>query len=108
MAQYEPKAVDVTVVLNDTLCKGTESWAWYGLRPVHAALKPGGTLIVVSQLGAPTPLKVIHKRNEAYKLGVLKGVTSFSGMWICKHDHTDVRPWRDREGFARTGRPKVG
>ena len=32
MAQYEPKAVDVTVVLDDTLCKGTQSWAWYGLR----------------------------------------------------------------------------
>src|SRR6516225_556887 len=91
MAQYEPKAVDVTVVLDDTLCKGTESWAWYGLRPVHAALKPGRTLIVVSQLDAPTLLTVIHKRNESYKLGVLKGVTSFSGMWIYKDDHTDVR-----------------
>ena len=91
MAQYEPKAVDVTVVLDDTLCKGTESWAWYGLRPVHAALKPGGTLIVVSQLDVPTLLKVIHRRNESYKLGVLKGVTSFSGMWVYKDDHTDVR-----------------
>ena len=40
MAQYEPNAVDVTVVLDDTLCKGTDSWAWYGLRPVHSALKP--------------------------------------------------------------------
>ena len=45
MAQYEPKAVDVTIVLDDTLCKGTESWAWYGLRPVNGALKPGRTLI---------------------------------------------------------------
>ena len=41
MAQYEPKQVDVTVVLDDTLCKGLESWAWYGLQPVHRALKPG-------------------------------------------------------------------
>jgi len=30
MAQYEPKQVDLTVVLDDTLCKGAESWAWYG------------------------------------------------------------------------------
>ena len=44
MAQYEPKQVDLTVVLDDTLCKGTESWAWYGLQPVHHALKPGHTL----------------------------------------------------------------
>jgi len=91
MAQYEPKAVDVTVVLDDTLCKGTESWAWYGLRPVHGALKPGRTLIVVSQQDAPSLLKFIHKRNEPYKLGILKGVTSFSGMWNYKDDHTDVR-----------------
>jgi hypothetical protein len=28
MAQYEPKQVDLTVVLDDTLCKGGESWAW--------------------------------------------------------------------------------
>ena len=32
MAQYEPKQVDLTVVLDDTLCKGAESWAWYGLQ----------------------------------------------------------------------------
>ena len=91
MAQYEPNAVDVTVVLDDTLCKGTDSWAWYGLRPVHSALKPGRTLIVVSLQDAPSLLKFIHKRKEPYKLGILKGVTSFSGMWNYKDDHTDVR-----------------
>jgi len=91
MAQYEPKAVDVTVVLDDTLCKGTESWAWYGLKPVNGSLKPGKTLIVVSLQEPPALLKLIHKRNEPYKLGVLKGVASFSGMWIYKDDHTDVR-----------------
>jgi pyruvate ferredoxin oxidoreductase delta subunit len=91
MAQYEPKQVDVTVVLDDTLCKGTESWAWYGLRPVNGALKPGRTLIVISLQDAPALLSVIHRRQEPYKLGILKGVTSFSGMWIYKDDHTDVR-----------------
>jgi pyruvate ferredoxin oxidoreductase delta subunit len=91
MAQYEPKQVDVTVVLDDTLCKGAESWAWYGLQPVHHALKPGHTLIVVSLQDAPALLKTIHRRGQAYKLGILKGVTSFSGMWVYKDDHTDVR-----------------
>ncbi len=91
MAQYEPKRVDVTVVLDDTLCKGVESWAWYGLQPVHRALKPGHTLIVVSLQDAPTLLKSIHHRETPYKLGVLKGATSFSGMWVYKDDHTDVR-----------------
>src|SRR5579871_359976 len=91
MAQYEPKQVDLTVVLDDTLCKGVESWAWYGLQPVHRALKPGHTLIVVSLQDAGALLQTIHRRKEAYKLGILKGATSFSGMWVYKDDHTDVR-----------------
>ena len=91
MAQYEPKQVDLTVVLDDTLCKGAESWAWYGLKPVHQALKPGHTLIVISLEDAPALLKNIHRRAEPYKLGIVKGVTSFSGMWVYKDDHTDVR-----------------
>jgi pyruvate ferredoxin oxidoreductase delta subunit len=91
MAQYEPKQVDLTVVLDDTLCKGAESWAWYGLHPVHQALKPGRTLIVVSTQDAPALLKLIHRRDEPYKLGILKGIASFSGMWNYKDDHTDVR-----------------
>ena len=91
MAQYEPKQVDVTVVLDDTLCKGAESWAWSGLQPVHHALKPGHTLIVISLEDAPALLKNIHRREEAYKLGIVRGVTSFSGMWVYKDDHTDVR-----------------
>ncbi|MGO9520417.1 MAG: hypothetical protein ACLPND_25550, partial [Candidatus Korobacteraceae bacterium] len=91
MAQYEPKQVDVTVVLDDTLCRGTESWAWYGLKPVNGALRSGRTLIVVSLQDASSLLKVIHRRQEPYKLGILKGVTSFSGMWVYKDDHTDVR-----------------
>jgi len=91
MAQYEPKQVDLTVVLDDTLCTGTESWAWYGLQPVHHALKPGHTLIVISLEDAPALLKNIHRREEPYQLGVVKGAASFSGMWVFKDDHTDVR-----------------
>ena len=91
MAQYEPKQVNVTVVLDDTLCKGVESWAWYGMQPVHRALKPGGTLIVISLEDAPTLLKNIHRREQPYKLGIVKGAASFSGMWVYKDDHTDVR-----------------
>jgi pyruvate ferredoxin oxidoreductase delta subunit len=91
MAQYMPKQVDVTVVLDDTLCKGLEPWAWAGLEPVNRTLKPGKTLIVVSTEPAATLLKMIHKKDAAYKLGVLKGAASFSGMWNYKDDHTEVR-----------------
>jgi len=91
MAQYEPKQVDLTVVLDDSLCKGGESWAWYGLQPVHHALKSGSTLIVVSLEDKGELLEKIHQRNEPYKLGIVKGAPSFSGMWVYKDDHTDVR-----------------
>jgi pyruvate ferredoxin oxidoreductase delta subunit len=91
MAQYEPKQVDVTVVLDDTLCKGIESWAWYGLQPVHHALKPGAALIVNSLSEADSLLNDIHRREEPYKIGIVKGIASFSGMWVYKDDHTDVR-----------------
>jgi len=91
MAQYEPKQVDLTIVLDDTLVKGVESWAWYGLQPVHHALKADGTLIVVSQHASPALLQFIHRRPEPYKLGIVRGIPSFSGMWVYKDDHTDVR-----------------
>src|SRR5271169_3169776 len=45
MARYEPKEVDVAISLDDALCKGIESWAWYGLQPVNALIVPGGTLL---------------------------------------------------------------
>src|SRR5262252_8521420 len=48
MAKYEPKEVDITISVDDTLCKGVESWAWYGLQPINRLTKPGGTLIVTS------------------------------------------------------------
>ena len=91
MAQYEPKAADVTIVLDDTLCKGFESWGWYGVHAVNERLKPGATLIVTSLEQPTTLLKAIHKKDTPYKLGVVRGVTSFSGMWVYKDDHTDVR-----------------
>src|ERR1035437_1504024 len=91
MAEYSPKQVDVTMVIDDTLCKGVESWAWYGLQPVNGNLKPGGTLIVVSLADASALVKNIHRSEQPYKLGIVKGEASFSGMWVYKNDHTDVR-----------------
>src|SRR5487761_692956 len=42
MAKYEPKEVDVSVNLDDTMCKGVESWAWFGLQPINKLVKPNG------------------------------------------------------------------
>ena len=44
MARYEPKHTDISVVLDDTLSKGVESWAWYGLQPINKLTVPNGTV----------------------------------------------------------------
>lgn len=91
MAKYEPKEVDITIALDDTLCKGVESWAWYGLQPVNKLLKPEGTLIVTSLEQPEALIAMSHRKETPYQLAVLKGTPSFSGLWVYKDDHTDVR-----------------
>jgi pyruvate ferredoxin oxidoreductase delta subunit len=91
MAKYEPKEVDITIAVDDTLCKGVESWAWYGLQPVNRLLKPGGTLIVTSREEPDTLIEMSHSKEAPYKLAIVKGTVSFSGLWVYKDDHTDVR-----------------
>lgn len=91
MAKYEPKEVDVTICVDDTLCKGIESWAWYGLQPVNKLLKPGGTLIVTSLESPEALIEMAHKKDTPYKLAIIKAATSFSGLWVYKDDHTDAR-----------------
>lgn len=91
MAHYEAGQVDVSVVLDDSLTKGIESWAWDGMHAVNARVKKDGTLIVISTEDKDALLKFIHKSEQPYKLGILPGLASFSGMWVYKDDHTDVR-----------------
>lgn len=91
MAKYEPKEVDITIAVDDTLCKGVESWAWYGLQPVNRLLKPGGTLIVTSREGPEAIIAMAHRKEYPYQLAIIKGIPSFSGLWVYKEDHTDVR-----------------
>src|SRR6266566_8146703 len=91
MAKYEPKQVDVTIAVDDTLCKGVESWAWYGLQPVNRLLKSGGTLIVTSREQPEALIEMAHRKEYPYKLAIVKGTPSFSGLWVYKDDHTDVR-----------------
>lgn len=91
MAKYEPKEVDISICLDDTLCKGVESWAWYGLQPINKLLKPGGTLIVTSREEPDRLIAMCHRKEAAYKLAIVKAIPSFSGLWVFKDDHTDVR-----------------
>ena len=91
MAKYEPKEVDVTIAVDDTLCKGVESWAWYGLQPINRLTKPGGTLIVTSHESPETLIGMTHRKEHPYQLAIVRGTPSFSGLWVYKDDHSDVR-----------------
>jgi pyruvate ferredoxin oxidoreductase delta subunit len=91
MAKYEPQEVDVSICVDDTLFKGVESWAWYGLQPINKLVKPGGTLIVTSLEDPETLAKMAHAKKTPYQLAIIKGTPSFSGLWVYKEDHTDVR-----------------
>jgi len=91
MAQYEPAETDITIAVDDMLCKGVESWAWYGLQPINEKVREGGTLIVTSTLPAEELIKFCHTKRHPYRLAVIPGIPSFSGLWVYKDDHTDVR-----------------
>jgi pyruvate ferredoxin oxidoreductase delta subunit len=90
-ARYEPKEVDISIAVDDTLCKGVESWAWYGLQPINRLLKPGGTLICTSVQPPETLIEMTHRKEHPYNLALLRSSPSFSGLWVYKDDHTDVR-----------------
>jgi pyruvate ferredoxin oxidoreductase delta subunit len=91
MARYEPKELHVTICVDDTLAKGVESWAWYGLQPINRLILPGGHLLVTSTQPASELLKDIHQKESPYQLWILRGKASFSGLWVYKEDHIEVR-----------------
>jgi pyruvate ferredoxin oxidoreductase delta subunit len=91
MARYEPKEVDVTVCLDDTLAKGVESWAWYGLQPINRVTVANGTVLMTSLQPVEEVLKDIHRKDAPWTLALLRAKASFSGLWVYKEDHTEVR-----------------
>ena len=91
MARYEPKELHVTICVDDTLSKGVESWAWYGLQPINRLLLPGGHLLMTSVQSPAELLRDMHKKEAPYQLWILPGKASFSGLWVFKEDHTEAR-----------------
>ena len=94
LAMYQAEDVDVTVSVDDTLCKGVESWGWYGLQPINQLTKENGTLLVTSVQGRSDLVQDTHVKDTPYNIGVISGSVSFSGLWVYKDDHTDVRVLR--------------
>lgn len=91
MTKYEPEHVVVVAVMDDTLCKGIESWAWYGVRPINLNLAAGGTLLVVSRQSPEALLRWVPRRSEGWRLAILPGEPSFGGLWVYNDDGTDYR-----------------
>src|SRR5437763_13218167 len=71
LAKYEPESVDVSIVVDDTMCKGIESWAWYGIQPINKLVVPGGSLLVTSDRDPDDLLKAIKVKSYAYNLVVV-------------------------------------
>src|SRR6266571_4723923 len=91
MARYEPKHVDVTICVDDTLAKGVESWAWYGLQPINKLTVPNGTLLMTSLRSPESLVRDIHKKDAPYNLALIRAKASFAGLWVYREDHTEVR-----------------
>jgi pyruvate ferredoxin oxidoreductase delta subunit len=102
LARYEPDIVDVSVCLDDVMCKGIESWAWYGIQPINKLVRPGGWLIVTSDRTPEELLQFIHRKPYDWNLAIIpsleregvlapKGTASFAGLWVYNDDNTDFQ-----------------
>jgi pyruvate ferredoxin oxidoreductase delta subunit len=100
LARYEPVSVDVSIVVDDTMCKGIESWAWYGIQPINKLVVPGGALVVTSDKEPDDLVKAIKVKPYAYNLVVVpspmhagvfapESTASFAGLWVDNDDNTD-------------------
>ncbi|WP_188681560.1 4Fe-4S dicluster-binding protein [Thermogymnomonas acidicola] len=90
-AKLEADKVDISIVLDDTMIKGVEPWAWYGIRPVNDRLVANAVQVFVSNRTFDDILSHLEKKDFAYRIGILPGEASFSGLWYYRDDGTDVR-----------------
>ena len=79
LSRYEPSNNDVTVAGDDTLCKGVESWAWYGLQPINKLTRAGGTVLVTSMQRPEELLKDCHRKEAEWNLAIVKGIAEQHG-----------------------------
>ena len=106
MAKYEPKEVDVTICVDDTLCKGVESWAWYGLQPINKLTKPGGTLIVTSHGAAGDADRHGPQQGDAVQPGDRQGHAQLlRAVGLQGRPHRRAHSGRDRQGAAGSVEP---
>ncbi len=90
-AKLDIDEADVSIVLDDTMVKGVEPWAWHGVRPINEKLVPGGAMLVVSRRDHGDLLRFVARKPYAYRLAIIEGDASFSGLWVYRDDLTHER-----------------
>ena len=90
-AKLDIDEANVSVVLDDTLCKGVEPWGWHGIRPINEKVVPGGHLLVVSRRVPRDLLQFIARKPYPWHLATIEGDASFAGLWVYKDDLTHER-----------------
>ena len=83
--------VDVSVVLDDTMCKGVEPWGWHGVRPIHEKVQSGGVLLLATRKTHDELLKFLPKKPFDWRLATFEGDASLAGLWVFKDDFTHER-----------------
>jgi pyruvate ferredoxin oxidoreductase delta subunit len=82
---------DVSVILDDTILHGMEPWAWHGIRPANEKIKQGGCLVVVTRHSEAEIVGELEAKAYPYRLALLDGEASLSGMWVFRDDLTNER-----------------
>jgi pyruvate ferredoxin oxidoreductase delta subunit len=90
-AAMDIKQAELVVVLDDTMAKGLEPWGHYGIRPVNEKVVEDGTILFVSNRKASELVSLFERKPFRYRIAIIGGEASFSGLWYFKDDMTDVR-----------------
>src|SRR5919197_1919415 len=75
-AKLDIDEADVSVVLDDTMCKGVEPWGWHGIRPINEKVIQGGAMVVVSKRDHADLLRFIANKPYEWRLGIIGGEAS--------------------------------
>ena len=90
-AKLDIDQADVSVVLDDTMCKGVEPWGWHGIRPINEKVQPGGALLVVSHRTHEDLLRFVGNKPFEWRLAMYDGDANLAGLWVNKDDLTHER-----------------
>lgn len=90
-AAMDIKEAELVIVLDDTMSKGLEPWGHYGIRPINEKVVEDGIILFVSNRIPRELMKWFERKPFGYRMAILPGDASFSGLWYFKDDMTDVR-----------------